>query len=115
MASSQTDSKDILLSVDPDIFPFQHSLTESQVCTVCMYFVLYVYVCMYVCMYVRMYVQVSFPVDGRSWAIAEVPNLAEPISSLHPLPPAIVTQHTQQQRRFVLLTAQVCIYLFDIP
>ena len=75
------------------------------------------YVCMYVCMYICMYVhvQVSFPVDGRSWAIAEVPNLAEPISSLHPLPPAIVTQHTQQQRRFVLLTAQVCIYLFDIP
>ena len=53
-------------------------------------------------------VQVSFTVDGRSWAIAEMPNPAEPFSSPHPLPPAIVTQHVQQQRRFVLLTAQVC-------
>ena len=32
LASSQMDSKDLLLSVDPDIFPFQCSLTESQVC-----------------------------------------------------------------------------------
>ena len=53
--------------------------------------------------------QVSFTVDGRSWAIAEVPNPAEPLRSPYPLPPAIVTQHVQQQRRFVLLTAQVYI------
>jgi len=33
--------------------------------------------------------------------------MSEPISSSRPLPPTIVTQHAQPQRRFVLLTAQV--------
>lgn len=46
---------------------------------------------------------------GRTWAMAESiePGELEAIDSSFPLPPAVVTQHAQSQRRFILLTTQV--------
>ncbi len=52
--------------------------------------------------------QVTSPLDGRMWAIAETiqPGELETISSPTPSPPSLVTQHAHASRQFVLLTTQ---------
>jgi len=53
------------------------------------------------------------PLDGRTWAIEEVPNEllgAVPLSftdGLKPDPPAVVTQHMRSNRKFVIINSQV--------
>ena len=53
------------------------------------------------------------PLDGRTWAIEEVPNEllgAVPLSfndGLKPDPPAVVTQHMRPNRKFVIINSQV--------
>lgn len=56
--------------------------------------------------------------EGHAWAIAEVPQIS---STLKPAqasgteiacdPPAIVTQHTDPRREFIVLNAQVRMYI----
>ena len=59
------------------------------------------------CMYV--YSQVVFPLDGRTWAMAESIEAGEleAVSSPNTLPPTVVSQHVQPPRRLILLTTQV--------
>ena len=58
--------------------------------------------------------QVDISLEGRTWAMAEVPdmmsNLIRPspvISDTWPYPPAVVKQHFLPPRTFVVLSAQV--------
>ena len=48
------------------------------------------------------------PLNGRTWAIAESiePGELEDLLSPIPLPPAVVSEHAQLPRRFILLTTQ---------
>ena len=50
----------------------------------------------------------NIPLNGRTWAIAESiePGELENLSSPTALPPAVVSQHAQLPRRFILLTTQ---------
>lgn len=52
--------------------------------------------------------QMKLPLEGRTWAIAECiePGELEAVSSLSPLPPAVVTQHAHPSRNFVLVSTQ---------
>ena len=49
--------------------------------------------------------------DGKTWALSEVPvvgsesDAAQPYSPIQP--PSVVTQHMEGQRRFVLINSQV--------
>ena len=58
--------------------------------------------------------QVAFSLEGRTWALAEIPNLTSNlvrpspvISDTWPDPPAVVKQHFLPPRTFVVLSAQV--------
>ena len=53
-------------------------------------------------------IQDTVPLAGRTWAIAESiePGELEDLSSPIPLPPAVVSEHAQLPRRFILLTTQ---------
>ena len=61
-------------------------------------------------LYMNVYWQVVFPLDGRTWAMAESIEAGEleAVSSPNPLPPTVVSQHAQPPRRLILLTTQVC-------
>lgn len=89
LCSSPSEENDVLWTISPDIFPFQKTLQESSVIT---------------------------RLDGRVWAVHEVPEstypaLPSPVPSKWPDPPAIITQHAQPARKFVVLSAQGS-YLF---
>ena len=62
------------------------------------------------CTWMYVYWQVVFPLDGRTWAMAESIEAGEleAVSSPNPLPPTVVSQHAQPPRRLILLTTQVC-------
>lgn len=81
LSSSQTEEKDMLWMVDSDMFPFAMTLMESHV---------------------------SYPLEGRTWAIGESIEAGEleAVGSPRPLPPMVVSQHAQPPRRMVLLTTQ---------
>lgn len=91
LCSSPSEENDVLWTISPDIFPFQKTLQESSVIT---------------------------RLDGRVWAVHEVPEstypaLPSPVPSKWPDPPAIITQHAQPARKFVVLSAQVGFYDFS--
>ena len=52
--------------------------------------------------------QVTLPLEGRTWAIAEAvqPSEQEASASPTPLPPAVVMQHAHPPRQFVLVGTQ---------
>ncbi|XP_060081127.1 nuclear pore complex protein Nup155-like [Ylistrum balloti] len=87
LVSSQSEESDAMWTISGDSFPFQNQLMEAQT---------------------------TIPVNGRTWAVCEIPSPAlEPgifrqakPGALKADPPAVVTQHTELPRRFVLLTAQ---------
>ncbi|XP_013406007.1 nuclear pore complex protein Nup155 [Lingula anatina] len=86
LAASQSEDNDLLWALSPDTFPFQSQLMETTA---------------------------SAPIDGRTWAICEVPLPlyglgvpSDPLGMPTIDPPLVVTQHMEPVRRFVLLTAQ---------
>ena len=57
------------------------------------------------CVFFLPTVQISLPLDGRTWAIAESVDPEDPTPSTpFARPPIIVTQHAQPPRQLVLLT-----------
>jgi nuclear pore complex protein Nup155 len=78
-ASSQSEYRDMFWLIDPDSFPFHNNLVEAFV---------------------------THPLNGCTWAMAESIETGEleATESFVTLPPAVVTQHTLSQRKFVLLT-----------
>ena len=54
--------------------------------------------------------QNTLQMDGKAWALCEVPQSPPKMSKVPPAPepPLLVTQHTSSPRRFVLLTTQCC-------
>ncbi|XP_067928624.1 nuclear pore complex protein Nup155-like [Watersipora subatra] len=86
MVSAQSDDVDLLWTTSSDCFPFQSSLMETQM---------------------------NMAVGGHTWAMTEEPNECviwrrDPVMAASPKanPPLVVTQHMEQLRRFVLLSAQ---------
>ncbi|XP_076083087.1 nuclear pore complex protein Nup155-like isoform X1 [Mytilus galloprovincialis] len=79
LVSSQTEDSDLLWTMSPDSFPFQSQLMEAQTTT---------------------------GIDGKTWALCEESsdNLTSGAGKADP--PAIVTQHSDLPRKFVLLSAQ---------
>ncbi|CAG2238962.1 NUP155 [Mytilus edulis] len=79
LVSSQTEDSDLLWTMSPDSFPFQSQLMEAQTTT---------------------------GIDGKTWALCEESsdNLTSGAGKTDP--PAIVTQHSDLPRKFVLLSAQ---------
>ncbi|KAL8597837.1 hypothetical protein ACOMHN_061370 [Nucella lapillus] len=83
---SQDDDHDLLWAISSDSFPFQKQLMETQVKT---------------------------PIDGRTWALGEIkpPHSriqAAPSAGPQPDPPVVVSQHVEQCRRYIVLSAQGC-------
>jgi hypothetical protein len=61
-----------------------------------------------------LFLKVTLPLDGRTWAVSEVPDFAASLISPCPVlfekwpePPVVVKQHALPQRSFVLLSAKV--------
>lgn len=87
LVSSQNEDNDLLWAVSSDTFPFQKQLMETQT---------------------------TVAVDGKTWALGELhtPESGLRMSLGFPSraadPPVVVTQHIEQARRFVILTAQGC-------
>ncbi|KAK2140069.1 hypothetical protein LSH36_1494g00009 [Paralvinella palmiformis] len=85
LAASQSEDSDLLWTIASDAFPFKKHLQETHEMR---------------------------PLDGRTWAIEEVPNEllgAVPLSftdGLKPDPPAVVTQHMRSNRKFVIINSQ---------
>ncbi|XP_031566645.1 nuclear pore complex protein Nup155-like [Actinia tenebrosa] len=86
LASSRTEDTDVLWVTSANPFPFQTPLKEMQV---------------------------TLPLDGRTWAVSEVPDFAANLISPCPVlfekwpePPIVVKQHALPQRSFVLLSAK---------
>lgn len=86
LAASQTEDNDILFATSNDTFAFFPQLIETHT---------------------------TVMLDGHAWAISEVPNISSVPKSLPASgigidcdPPALVTQHVDPPRQFVLLSAQ---------
>lgn len=54
------------------------------------------------------HLQSTIAVDGRTWAMCEVTSGEPNVVVDKPDPPAVVTQHSETPRKFILLSAQVC-------
>ena len=54
--------------------------------------------------------QSTIPLDGRTWALCQVPSTADLPSKIPsaPEPPLVVTQHTIRPKKFIFLTTQCC-------
>ncbi|XP_038049552.1 nuclear pore complex protein Nup155-like isoform X2 [Patiria miniata] len=87
LCASQNEESDQLWCLNPDSFPFQRSLMETQVTHV---------------------------IDSRTWVIDEVPAVPiltprlEPVSDKPrvPDPPSVVTQHTVMSPAYILLSSK---------
>ncbi|CAC5400979.1 NUP155 [Mytilus coruscus] len=79
LVSSQTEDSDLLWTMSPDSFPFQSQLMEAQTTT---------------------------GIDGKTWALCEETSENFVSGAGKADPPAIVTQHSDLPRKFVLLSAQ---------
>ena len=80
LAASLPDENDLLWTISSDAFPFQRQLKETYE---------------------------TQPIDGRSWAIAEVPldpTIRCPGTKAEP--PMVVTQHGQPDRKLVIINSQ---------
>ncbi|XP_022087297.1 nuclear pore complex protein Nup155-like [Acanthaster planci] len=87
LCASQGEDSDLLWCLNPDSFPFQRSLMETQV---------------------------THMIDSRTWVIEEVPAIpiltprVDPTSDKPrvPDPPSVVTQHTVMPPAYVLLSSK---------
>lgn len=81
MASSQSENTDMLWCLSNDSFAFQSQLMEMQTTT---------------------------QIDGKTWAIAEVPHNMHVVVDQAAQPPVTVTQHQAMPQKFILISAQGC-------
>ncbi|GAB6032748.1 hypothetical protein CHUAL_011616 [Chamberlinius hualienensis] len=79
MASTQTDTSDLLWCLSNDSFGFCGQLMENQT---------------------------TLQIDGKMWAVAELPSEMHVVVPAQLQPPTIVIQHSQQPRKFAILSAQ---------
>ncbi|KAI0209905.1 hypothetical protein LSAT2_005340 [Lamellibrachia satsuma] len=88
LAAAHSEDGDIFWTISPNSFPFQLHLRETHE---------------------------MLPIEGRTWAIAEMPSWSAEMGQICLMdetgkadPPAVVTQHLDPPRKFVLINSQGC-------
>ncbi|KAK2179646.1 hypothetical protein NP493_478g02009 [Ridgeia piscesae] len=88
LAAANSDDGDLFWTTSPDSFPFQMHMRETHE---------------------------VMPIQGRTWAITEMPSWGSDMGEICLMeemgkadPPAVVTQHLDPPRKFVLINSQGC-------